>query len=156
MLQFEQVCDEMNATRLVCILPKLQLPAQIKAYLENLYPDYNSSYTGQYYTPPSVQELINRRMVDDGMNNTMSVSVGLIFDGNTKFRNLTDRLGRTNGSIVLIPGPTLVKQDNFTWDMTFLSRPTLRYGIVVRAVFLILNSVTVYHIHLWRYMNAYS
>jgi len=104
---FEQPCSETSATKIVCILPRIPLPAQITSYLNGLDHGFDNSTHGGDYIPQAVNVLVARRYVDDGDGNTMSVYVGLIFDGNVKYRNLTDRLGSANGSIVLVPGPII-------------------------------------------------
>lgn len=104
-----QVCSDVNDTRLVCVLPALLLPAKIKLYLDSLLPEYNQSQSHQDFIPGAVSSLMSRGYVDDGAGNKMSVYVGLLFDGNVKYRNLSSQLGHS-GSIVLVPGPAILAE----------------------------------------------
>jgi hypothetical protein len=106
---YVQVCDDVNTTRIVCILPALLLPLQIKSYLDSLVSANNGSQVSEDLIPADVTSIIRRGYVDDGAGNTMFVYVGLLFDGNVKYRNLSSQLGQ-NGSAVLIPGPVIYYQ----------------------------------------------
>ena len=84
-------------------MPSINLPVPIKAYLDS----FNLKYLNlSDNVPDQVQQILSNGFVDDGRSNTMFIYVGLLFDGNVKYRNLTNQLGR-NGSTVLIPGPTI-------------------------------------------------
>jgi len=76
---------------MICVLPAPLIPAKISAYLDGVN---------------NTAQLVANGYVDDGNGSTMSVYVGLIFDGNVKYRNLTDQLGGT-GTSVFISGPTI-------------------------------------------------
>ena len=108
-----KVCSDVESTRLVCVTPPLQLPAPLRYFIDDIYAVYTpknvtNDAIGPDIIPPEVTSLLERGHVDDGRNNTMYVYVGLTFDGNSRFRNLTETLGR-NGSMVIVPGPTLHK-----------------------------------------------